>query len=312
MARALHSSSYARGLVLAAVLAVCGCGDRPDTAPPAPEPSVAVSDSVARPVGRVVSLVPTLTETVVELGAGELLVGIGRFDPDVPEQPDIPRLGDAFSVSLEAVAALEPDVVLVNGVRLAARLKPLEPAIRVEVLATDRIEDVLATIERLGAITDRPLAARALSDRLHAALTSARARARERAGPPPSVLVVVQRRPLYTAGAASYLHELLEAIGARNAAGDLPEAWPVISDESVVARAPDVVLDASFGTSDPDARPEPLTGLADARVLVLGKESEALFRAGPRLPEALEILERLVFDAADVDDVHDATRGNER
>jgi len=287
MAHALISSSFARGIVLAAAMAVCGCGDRPDPPPQAPEP--------AAPVLRIVSLVPTLTETVVELGAGALLVGIGEYDPEIPGRPDVPRLGDAFSVSLEALAALQPEVVLVNGVRLAARLEPIQPAIRVEVLPTDRIEDVLATIVRLGAITDRPLAARTLSDRLQAELTAARGRAAERVGPPPSVLVVVQRRPLYTAGAGSYLHELLLAVGAKNAAGDIEEAWPVISEESVVARSPDIVLDASSGTSDPDTAPDPLTGLPDARVLVLGRESEALFRAGPRLPEALRLLERLIF-----------------
>jgi iron complex transport system substrate-binding protein len=291
MAHALISSSFARGIVLAAAMAACGCGNRPDSPPQ--------ENSPAAPVTRVVSLVPTLTETVVALGAGDLLVGIGEYDPAVPGRADVPRLGDAFSVSLEALTALEPDVVLVNGVRIAARLEPIQPGIRVEVLPTDRLEDVFATIERLGEITERPLAARTLSDRLHSALTSARTRAAERSGPSPSVLVVVQRRPLYTAGAGSYLHELLAAVGARNAAGDIAEAWPVISEESVVARAPDIVLDASSGTSDPDAPPEPLTGLPNARVLVLGPESESLFRAGPRLPEALELLERLIFEAGD-------------
>jgi iron complex transport system substrate-binding protein len=289
MAHALISSAFARGIVLTAAFAACGCGERPDSPSQDPVPQTATL--------RVVSLVPTLTETVVALGAGDLLVGIGEYDPGVPGRPDVPRLGDAFSVSLEALTALEPDVVLVNGTRIAARLAPIEPAIRVEVLPTDRLEDVVAAIERLGEITDKPLSARALSDRLAAALTSARTRASERESRVPSVLVVVQRRPLYTAGAGSYLHELLEAVGARNAAGDIAEAWPVISDESVVARAPDIVLDASSGTSDPDVEPEPLTGLPNARVLVLGPESECLFRAGPRLPDALELLERLIFDA---------------
>jgi len=293
MAHALISTSFSRGIVLAAAMAACGCGDRPE------EPS-RESDPAA-PVVRVVSMVPTLTETVLELGAGGLLVGIGEYDPAVPGRPELPRLGDAFSVSLEALTALEPDVVLVNGTRIAARLEPIQPAIRVEVLPTDRVADVLATIERLGVITDRQAAARALAGRLQASLTSARTRANERVGPPPTVLVVVQRRPLYTAGAGSYLHELLEAVGARNAAGDLAEAWPVISEESVVARAPDIVLDASSGTSDPDAVPEPLTGLPNARVLVLGPDSEALFRAGPRLPEALALLERLIFELREDD-----------
>ena len=129
-------------------------------------------------------------------------------------------------------------------------------------------------------------------------MTSARQRAETRGGDPPSVLVVVQRRPLYVAGGGSYLHELLEAVGAKNAVGDLDDAWPVLSDESVVARSPDVVLDASAGTSDPGAEAEPLTGLPERRVIRLGDESEPLFRAGPRLPEALRLLERLLYEDA--------------
>lgn len=273
--------------MFAAALVACGCGERPDSPPRDLDPTA--------PVTRVVSLVPTLTESLIALGAGDALVGIGKFDPDVPDRPEIPRLGDAFSVSLEALTALEPDIVLVNSVKLAARLEPLRGDVRVEILPTDRLEDVFAAIERLGEITARPLAARTLTDRVESALTAARGRAAERAGPPPSVLVVVQRRPLYTAGAHSYLHELLGAVGAKNAAGDLAEAWPVISEESVVARAPDIVLDASSGTSDPDAAPEPLTGLDGVRLVVLGAESEPLFRAGPRVPEALELLERLLY-----------------
>ena len=286
MAHAVLSSSVSLGAVLAVALTAGACGASADSPRSSDAPTSAT---------RVISLVPTLTEIVVDLGGGDRLVGIGRYDPAVPGRPDVPRLGDAFSVSLEAVTALDPDVVLVNGVALAERLAPLADGIRIETLPTDRLSDVHDSVERLGGLLDRPLAARALSDRLSAAVTAARGRAAGRTGPPPSVLLVVQRRPLYVAGAGSYLHELLDAVGARNAAGDLAEAWPVLSDESVAARAPDVVLDASAGTSDPGGAVGPLAGVPAERVVWLGDEAEPLFRAGPRLPDALALLERLLF-----------------
>ena len=119
------------------------------------------------------------------------------------------------------------------------------------------------------------------------------------------VLVVVQRRPIYTAGAGSYLHELLEAVGATNVAGDIDEAWPTLSDETVLARAPDVILDASVGDVDTAEgraallaawreHPE-IPAVANDRVYMLGKEGESLFRAGPQLPAAIALLERLLF-----------------
>ena len=287
-----HAASFRSSILRSAVLllasAVGACGASGDSTEVS-EPGFGVE------AARIVSLVPTLTEIVIDLGAADRLVGIGRFDPEVPDHVDLPRLGDAFSVSLEAVAALDPDVVLVNGVGLAERLAPLAPGVRIDVLPTDRLEQVHASVERLGELTGRPLAARSLRDRLLSAMTKARTRAAERAGSHPRVLVIVQRRPLYVAGGGSYLDELLRAVGAENAAGDLDEAWPVLSEESVVARAPDVVLDASAGTSDPGVAAEPLTGVAGDRVIRLGAEGEPLFRAGPRLPEALALLERLLF-----------------
>jgi ABC-type Fe3+-hydroxamate transport system substrate-binding protein len=283
----LRSSIRPGAVLLATALAAGACGGSGDSPRP---PSRDVE------VERVVSLVPTLTEIVIDLGGAERLVGIGKYDPAVPGRPDVPRLSDAFSVSLEAVTALEPDVVLVNGVALAEHLAPLSDRIRVETLPTDRLADVEHAVERVGELLGRPLAARSLTDRLSASMTAARERAKVREGDAPSVLVVVQRRPMYVAGGGSYLHELLEAVGATNAAGDLAEAWPVLSDESVVARAPDVVLDASAGTSDPGAEAEPITGLPASRVIRLGDESEPLFRAGPRLPDALRLLERLLYE----------------
>ncbi len=299
LAPVLRAQLRARDVVLAALLCAVGCGGDPAPTPPASAPDA--------PARRVVSLVPALTETVVALGASERLVAIGRYDPEVPGRAGLPRLGDALSVSLESVAALSPDLALANGVGLAERLAPLDPPTRVLLLPTDRVADVLAATRRLGALLECDDAAARLVRTLEDALAAARARSAARAAPSPLVLVVVQRRPIYTAGAGSYLHELLEAVGARNAAADLDAAWPVLSEESVVARAPDVVLDASVGDVDTaEGRAAvraawdvlaTVPAVRDGRVLVLGPEAEPLFRAGPRLPEALRLLEALLYGA---------------
>lgn len=272
-----------------------GCGPR--SAPAARE--------VAAP--RVVSLNPALTETVIALGGAAHLVGIGQFDPAVPGRPGLPRLGDASNVSLEALAALDPDVVLVNGDALARRLAPLAPIARVETVRTDSLPDVLASARAVARLLGIPSAGDELATRLERSFAAARARAATRAAAGvmrPKVLVVLQHRPLYVAGGGSYVHELLTMVGADDAAGDLDSAWPTLSEEALVLRAPDVVLDASSGV-------EP--GVDSAAVLarwsayptlpavrtgsVIAVSSDALFRPGPRLPEAVLELERLLYGA---------------
>ncbi len=297
----MFRAAILRIAVLLAAALSAACGDPANTTgPPAP---VAAVD-------RIVSLNPALTETILALGAGDKLVGLGKYDPPVPGKPDLPRLGDALSVSLEAVVALEPDAVLVNGVGLAERLRPIDGRAPVYLIPTDSLLDVRRAAVQLGEMTGRADAGWRLQGGIAEAVELARVRAmvreKERASPGPRVLVVVQRRPIYTAGAASYLHELLQAVGAQNVAGDLEAAWPTLSEESVLARMPDVILDASVGDSDTaEGRAKLLAGwrehpgipaVANDRVIVLGKEGEPLFRAGPRVPQALALLERLLYD----------------
>ena len=296
----------------AALLGLVACGERPSSAQQPTTatdgragglPGATAADDQPRTL-RIVSLVPSLTETLVALGAADALVGIGRFDPGVPGRPGLPRLGDTMSVSVEAVTATAPDVVLVNGAGLRDRLAGLPHGIELRTVPTDRLSDALTSIRALGELTGREGAAAELVQRLETAVAAARARTRERAGPPPRVLFVVQTSPVYTTGRGSYLHELLEIVGADNVAGDIDSAWPTLSMEGVLARAPDVVLDASAGVdASPDARRAAadlwkryptLPAVAAGRVHALGAESEALFRSGPRLLQAIALLERLV------------------
>ena len=287
-------SVISRLLLAATLLCVAACGASDD----APAPSARAH--------RIVSLAPAFTETLIALGAGDDVVGIGRFDPAVPGHPDLPRLSDAMGVNLETLTALAPDVVLVNSRVLAEKLAPVAATMRVVELPTDRLDDALAAVSRIAALAGREREGDALGARIRDALAAARARAKtrsQRGDAAPVVLVVVQRRPFYTAGRGSFVDDLLTAVGARNAFGDVDQPWPSVSEESIVARAPQVILDASVGdVESAQGRAELLAdwqrfptvpAVRDRRVLVI--REDALFRAGPRIPEAIEVLERLLY-----------------
>ena len=288
------------------VAGVAACSPSPDMAPAAP--TVASERAPLVPARRVVSLAPSFTETLIAVGASDAIVGIGRFDPPVPGRPDVPRLGDTFTVSLETVLALEPDLVVVNSRAVADLLQPASSKFTVLTPPTDRLDDALALVKDLGRRTGHASESDALLARIHAALDAARTRAaarRDGGMRAPKVLVVVQRRPLYAAGRTSFVAELLRTVGAENAVDDVDQPWPCLSEEAAVARAPDVILDASEGDN---ATPAGRAALLDAwqrfpsipavrngRVLVI--REDAIFRAGPRIPEAIARLEELLFPA---------------
>jgi iron complex transport system substrate-binding protein len=287
-------SSISRSVAAVALFCVAACG-----------PSVPATN-VDSPASRVVSLAPAFTETLIALGAADEIVGIGRFDPEVEGRADLPRLGDAMSVDLESLTALAPSVVLVNSTMLEEKLAPVAGRLRVVFLPTDRLDEALHAVGEIARLVGRETRGAELSASIRSSLDAARARAGERSRRGEKalrVLVVVQRRPLYTAGAGSFVDDLLRAVGAENVFGDVAKAWPEVGEESIVARAPDVILDASVGDVDTVAgraelakdwqRFATVPAVRSGRVLVIREDS--LFRAGPRIPEALAVLERLLF-----------------
>lgn len=298
-------------VALAAAMAWACSRPSPESAPRGDAhgdaPSASARD-LSGPARRIVSLAPSYTETLLALGAADAVVGIGAFDPPIPGRPDVPRLGDASTVSVEALVALRPDLVLANSTVLAEKLAPVAARTRVVVETADTLAGSLAMVTRIGALTGREREAAVLVASIRASLDAARERAAERTRSgvrAPRVLVVVQRRPLYVAGRASFVAELLRAIGAENATDDLAEPWPTLSEEAAVARAPDVILDASEGDNATEEgraallatwrRFPSIPAVREGRVRVIREDS--IFRAGPRVPEALAKLEALVFGA---------------
>lgn len=197
---------------------------------------------------RVVSLNPSLTAIVLALGAGHTLVGVDAWS--ARQQPGMdrrPTVGGLFDPNLEAIVALEPDVVLmVPGAQqqgVADRLRGLG----VEVLELPNIglDELLASIEALGRVVQRPEAASARTAAIRAAWARAESTAAGR--PRPRTVLVIQRDPLYVVGRGSFLDAMLRAAGADNLAADLGEAYPRASLEWLLAAQPEVILDSSEG-----------------------------------------------------------------
>jgi iron complex transport system substrate-binding protein len=238
------------------------------------------------PVQRVVTLAPSLTETVLALGAGALLVGVSRFDQR-PEVAALPRVGGFVDPSVEAVVALRPDLVLVQPA--PGNQRPVEAlaglGISVLVLRLGSVDDVLAALRAAGAALGRAAQGEALAQGLEQARAAVRARARGLA--PVRVLFAYGFEPLVVAGPGSFADELLRDAGGVNVAADAGRAYPVWSVERALGARADVVLDAADVPAGRETL-RALPGLRDARWVQL--PSPALLHPGPALGQGLEEL----------------------
>jgi iron complex transport system substrate-binding protein len=238
---------------------------------------------------RVVSLAPSLTDTLVAMGKARLLVGVTRYD-DAPEVASVARVGGFLDPSPEAVVAQKPDLVLwlTDAGAYAAVKRIAEVGIPVIAIPVVNVADVLASARIVGeAVGDRAAGERLASSLREAVETAQRrASARKRV----RVLFVVGRDPLVVAGPGSYPDELLRLAGAVNVVeGDRP--WPVYPVERAVVADPELVIDAAVlepagGIHRLDAIP------AVRRGAVQRLRDDTALRPGPRLPRALDELER--------------------
>lgn len=296
-----------RAAGLAVVLLLGGC--RAADAPEGGSPGVAVVDAsgtrveLARPATRIVSLVPAATETLFDLGAGEVVVGRTRYDNE-PHLAHVTSVGGGLDPSLETIVALHPDVVVAfetaGGSRFRGRLEQL--GVPVFTLEARDTGDVFVNIERLGALIGREADAGTLSDRIRSELRAIAAEAP--VGQRPRALHVASIDPAIIPGAGTYISQLISVAGADPVDPGVGPGtdWPQVSLESLVAAEPDVVILPVGG--DPASSVERLRTAPGWRELAAVREgriavvsTDLVSRPGPRLAE---IARALRWEMADV------------
>jgi iron complex transport system substrate-binding protein len=252
---------------------------------------------------RIVSLAPSLTELLFELGAGDQVVGVTSMCDRPAAARTKPQVGDSKAVSLESIAALQPDLVLVNSELLVESLSPLASRVDVRLVRTDNIALVLAAVLSVGEAVGRSAAAQALHQRLESAIARAKRDAADRAST--AVLFVIQHNPFFVAGPGSYVDELLGVLGYRNAAAQLEGHWPCISEEAMLTLEPDVIVDAALERASIEngdgallarwRRYRSLPAVRSGRITTL--RDPVVVRPGPALESALQALERTIGGA---------------
>lgn len=241
------------------------------------------------PPARIVSLLPSLTETVCALGACDRLVGVDRYSNWPEAVRALPQVGGGLDPSIEAVVALRPDVVLIGtssraSVRLRSlgvRVVALEPKTRAAMRHTTTLLGELLQVDGAAALLAR------IDADVQAAADSVPAGARGQ-----RVYYEITPAP-HAAGRGTFIDELIGALGLVNIIDASLGPYPRINPELIVRLDPDLIMVSQQGAADLARRP----GWAQLRALRRGKvcefnadERDILVRPGPRTPEAARLM----------------------
>jgi iron complex transport system substrate-binding protein len=258
---------------------------------------------VPQPVRRIVSLAPNLTETIYALGLQDRLVGDTDYCDYPPDAQKKHKVGGGINPSIEEIAALRPDLVLMTkSYNRPDTVHSLE-ILGIPSYATDphTVEQILASTEKLADLLGVPEAGAALKKDLQRRLADLQRRLDSL--PPKRVLFVVWTQPLMSVGKDTFLADALRHAGAASIV-DSTQSWPQVNLEEVVKLQPEFLVFADSHSLSGEKELETLAELPGWRVLDAVKNhrlaviSDAVNRPAPRIVSAIEDLARQLHPEA--------------
>ena len=251
-----------------------------------------VTVTFAQTPQRIVSLLPSLTESVCAMEQCQRLVGVDRYSNYPASVKALPVLGGGLDPNIEGIVALKPDVVLVAASsRASSRLESL--GLKVVALETKTHGDVRRVLQTLGVLLDVP--ANQGADRLWRIIDtsmSAAAQSLSASAKNTRVYFEVSRGP-YAAGESSFIGETLTRLGVKNVVPASLGPFPKLNPEFVVRANPDLIMHGNRSMQAIASYPGwgSIKAIRDKRICVFGvEESDVVVRPGPRMAEAARIM----------------------
>lgn len=217
---------------------------------------VCVRDSIdrevclAEPAQRIVTLAPHLAENVFSAGAGDRLVGVTRYSDYPVEARALPRIGDFNAFSLERIAELAPDLVMVwgsgNGAGALANLEKLGFTVYVDELR--KLEDIPGSIRNIGRLAGTASIAETVANDFIGTINALRSPTDM---PRVSVFYQIWNQPLQTIGGDHMISEVITLCGGRNLFADNTLLAPQVSLEAVLARDPQLIVASGMDGREP-------------------------------------------------------------
>ena len=250
---------------------------------------------------RIVSLAPSVTETLFALGAGPEVVGVSQYCDYPPQVRDLPRVGSFLTPNLEAIIALRPTLVV--GLELSSDVRQIRAlnsmGYPVLLVSDDSLQQIETSIEKVGARIDRQADAHRLVAQIQSQIAAVRNRLSD--VKPLRALMLVGHQPIVAVGPGTYLDELMRIARADNIADAVDQQWPHLSTEFIIAMRPEVVLDGAMGTDQSSSssfweKYPTIPAVRDHRVY--GYAEDPMLHAGPRVGQSLEIIARKIHPEA--------------
>jgi iron complex transport system substrate-binding protein len=203
---------------------------------------------------RIISTAPSITETLFALGVGNRVVGDTIYCRYPPEAQKITKIGTWMQLDTERILSLKPDLVIVQKTAMQTSSTIAKLGLKMLEVKFDSIADIHDTVERIAAAVGVPERGRELHRSLEQQLATMRDRVSQ--APRTRVLFLVGRTPgtldaMIAAGPRTYIDEAITAAGGRNIFESAAMSYAKISPEEVIARDPQVIIDASHGADSP-------------------------------------------------------------
>jgi iron complex transport system substrate-binding protein len=298
-------------LVLGAV-ALAGCGSDSSTggeASPAASASagpITVTDdsgatvTLAQPATHIVSLAPANTEIAYAIGAGDKMAAGTSYDDYPEEAKALPKIGDFSNPNVEKIASYEPDLVLAaGGIQKGLRAKLEKLGMQVYVVDPTSYEGVIADITNLGQLAGTSAVAQLVADTMTQAKADVVAKVSSAAKA--TTFLEIYSKPLMTAGADTFLNDMIGIAGGDNIGATAGAGYPTFSTEVLFKDDPAVYIADSGSMAEPGdiskrAGFADLTAVKDGHVYVV--EDSLVARPGPRLAQGLQELARMIHPEA--------------
>jgi cobalamin transport system substrate-binding protein len=268
-------------------------------------PQTAPQAASSGPARRVVSLVPNVTEMLFAVGAGSQVVGVSSYEDFPPETKALPRVGALLDPDTERILSLRPDLVVVYGSQSELEGQFTRAGIRVYPYRHGGIDSILQATRDLARLTGHPTDGDRVVREARSQLEAVRMRVRGQRRP--RTMLVIGRdagalRGVYVSGGIGFLHELLDIAGGDDVFADIKREAAQPSNETMIVRAPDVIIEVHPGEQPPaDALQKERAAwnlLASVPAVRTGRVhllyGGYLLAAGPRIGRAAEALARVL------------------
>jgi len=238
---------------------------------------------------RVVSLAPSTTEILFELGMGDFIVGVDEYSDFPKATKDIECVGTFISPNIEKIILLRPDYILINADIEPGEADYLEAqGAQIVKVSPDTVHELCEDIESLGVLFDKKYEAAYVVREIKKSITDAASNLK---GHRPRVFVQLFDDPLITG--SSFIGDVVRLAGGDNIAWDVKDDAGLFSFELLIERDPDIVVAVGFSGES-----MPVSSIAAVKTNRIYKDldPDVLLRPGPRIKDAIRELNRIFYE----------------